>query len=58
VNDLLVHPDGVRGVDGTILSVTPQSAGWRYVGFEVLELSGGVTARRECGDRELCAVVV
>jgi 5-deoxy-glucuronate isomerase len=52
---LLVHP-GMPGGDGTILSVTPASAFWGYVGFEVL--SGEVAALRETADREVCIVVV
>jgi 5-deoxy-glucuronate isomerase len=43
--------------DGSIV-VTPQSAGWSYVGFEVLRLSPGERAERHTGDREACAVVV
>ena len=27
--------------DGTVLSVTPQSAGWSHVGFQVVKLSDG-----------------
>jgi 5-deoxy-glucuronate isomerase len=57
MSDLVVHPSAPFE-DGTILSVTPQSAGWRYVGFEVLALGAGLSARRECGDREVCIVVV
>jgi 5-deoxy-glucuronate isomerase len=37
--------------------VTPESAGWTYVGFEVLALDDDVAAR-ETGDRECCIVVV
>jgi 5-deoxy-glucuronate isomerase len=47
-------PDG----DGAILRVTPESAGWGHVGFEVLALAGGASAKRTTGDRELCVVVV
>jgi 5-deoxy-glucuronate isomerase len=36
--------------------VTPESAGWRYVGFEALELSG--VAERDCGGREVCVVAI
>lgn len=43
--------------DGAIL-VTPESAGWTYVGFEVLRLDEGERAERFTGDREVCAVVV
>ena len=38
--------------------VTPESAGWSYVGFEVLRLGAGESLARQTGDRELCLVVV
>jgi 5-deoxy-glucuronate isomerase len=38
--------------------VTPESAGWTYVGFEVLDLGGGERIERDTGDRECCVVVV
>jgi 5-deoxy-glucuronate isomerase len=44
--------------DGTLISVTPESAGWGHVGFEVLELGEAVVARRSTLGRELCVVVV
>jgi 5-deoxy-glucuronate isomerase len=40
------------------LRVSPESAGWRYVGFEVLELREGAVAQRDCGEREVCVVLV
>ena len=40
MSDLLVPP-APTGRDGTILAVTPESAGWRYVGFEVVALAAG-----------------
>ena len=47
-------PDG----DGTVLEVTPESAGWRYVGFRVVRLAAGQSyAHREEG-REACLVVL
>jgi len=57
MSDLLVQP-GPPAPDGTIMSVTPESAGWTYVGFEILALREGTPARRDTGDRELCAVIV
>jgi 5-deoxy-glucuronate isomerase len=39
-------------------AVTPESAGWTYVGFEPLLLEGGEPAERETGDRECCVVVI
>jgi 5-deoxy-glucuronate isomerase len=38
--------------------VTPESAGWTYVGFEVLQLRAGDARRLHTGERELCLVVV
>jgi 5-deoxy-glucuronate isomerase len=55
--NLLVHPTP-PAADGTILTVTPQSAGWSYVGYEAITLTGGATATRDTGDREVCVVVV
>ncbi len=37
-------------------TLTPERAGWRYVGFEVVRLGAGEELRRETGDRELCLV--
>jgi 5-deoxy-glucuronate isomerase len=47
VSSLLVQPP-----------VTPDSAGWSYVGFEVVRLRDGERLARETGERELCLVVV
>jgi 5-deoxy-glucuronate isomerase len=58
MTDLLVHPAELPAADGTLVSVTPESAGWGHVGFEVLELDNGVIARRSALGRELCVVVV
>jgi 5-deoxy-glucuronate isomerase len=56
--DLLVHPADTPADDGTLVTVTPESAGWGHVGFEVLELGEGVVANRSRLGRELCVVVV
>jgi 5-deoxy-glucuronate isomerase len=40
---------------GDVLRVTPESAGWRYVGFEAVRV--GETTR-DTGDREVCIVVI
>jgi len=39
-------------------SVTPENAGWSYVGFEVHDLRKGEVLRAETGDREVCIVMV
>jgi 5-deoxy-glucuronate isomerase len=44
--------------DGTVLEITPESAGWRYVGFRVVKLvAGKLHTGREEG-REACLVVL
>ena len=48
MSDLLVRPQRPRCA-GCVLEVTPASAGWRHVGFEVVRLAGGQTSRRRRG---------
>ena len=57
MSDLLVHPRTPEA-DGTVLRVTPESAGWGHVGFELLRLAPGAVARREANGRETCVVAV
>ena len=53
----LVHPHRPEP-DGRVLHVTPQSAGWTYVGFEVFDLAEGQTVARETGSTEQGLVLV
>jgi 5-deoxy-glucuronate isomerase len=52
----------VRGAapeaSGRLTTVTPESAGWRYVGFEAFRLAPGARLRRHFADRETCIVVL
>src|SRR5579875_2881265 len=57
VSELLVRASP-PATDGTLLRVTPASAGWRHVGFEVLELAPGRRAVRATDGQEVCVVVV
>ena len=43
---------------GGIQKITPESAGWKYVGFEVFMLKSGETLKQETGVREICLVLV
>ncbi|CAN5269495.1 5-deoxy-glucuronate isomerase [soil metagenome] len=52
---LLVRP---AGKSGRIVHVTPQSADWTYVGFDVWMLSAGEAAKGSSSDRETCLVFV
>jgi 5-deoxy-glucuronate isomerase len=54
----VIHAAAPGAADCSIVSVTPQSAGWRHVGFEVLALGSGVRARRQASQREVCIVVI
>jgi 5-deoxy-glucuronate isomerase len=54
VTKLVVHPHE-RDDDGCVVSVTPESAGWSYVGFAVYE-DAAVAQRSD--DRETCIVVL
>jgi 5-deoxy-glucuronate isomerase len=41
-----------------VVNITPQSAGWRHVGFRALRLGAGDTEHVATGARELCLVVL
>ena len=43
---------------GRIQKITPESAGWKYVGFEVFMLKSGESLKQETGVREVCLVLV
>ena len=53
--DLLRRP---FGTDGKTHEITPQSAGWRYVGFSEYRLRPGEKAAEITGDREVILVMV
>ena len=43
---------------GRVTHVTPQSAGWTYVGFDLHRLKPGETVSEATGNREVCLVFV
>ncbi len=53
--DLLVKP---QGISGKVHDITPASAGWSYVGFQLHRLAPGETASGTLGDAEAIVVVV
>jgi 5-deoxy-glucuronate isomerase len=57
MSELLVHASRAPG-NGSVTLVTPESAGWQYVGFEVIELGANQSSARTTGDSEVCVVVV
>ena len=55
MSDLLRKPFGTHG---EVHRITPESAGWRYVGFALHHLRAGETASDVTGDREIILVMV
>ncbi|MFO1036389.1 MAG: 5-deoxy-glucuronate isomerase [Geminicoccaceae bacterium] len=43
---------------GLVHRVTPESAGWGHVGFELWKLAAGQTIEAATGDREACLVLI
>jgi 5-deoxy-glucuronate isomerase len=54
---LLVRPQKADA-SGCIVRITPESAGWQYVGFEVFKLLPGKVLKPDTRGRELCIVLV
>ncbi len=54
--DLLAISDDKPDQDGTLIKVTPESAGWEYGGFEVLRLEAGRSVSRHTEGEEVCLV--
>ncbi|GGB33558.1 5-deoxy-glucuronate isomerase [Roseibium aquae] len=52
---LLIKPSAKAG---KVHHITPESAGWGYVGFGLYHLSAGETAREDTEDREVILVLV
>lgn len=57
MSKLLIHPR-LDDVDGIVQHITPETAGWGYVGFEAIDLAPGAVLSRPGDDKELCLVLV
>ena len=44
--------------NGLVHNITPENAGWRYVGFDLYRLSSGQSANGATRDREVIIVIV
>ena len=55
MSKLKIHP---RTETGRIVHVTPENAGWTYVGFDVWKLKPGETAAGGEPGREVCLVFI
>jgi 5-deoxy-glucuronate isomerase len=47
-----------RAERGKVTNITPQSAGWKHVGFEVHKLEKGESVSASTGEREVCLVLI
>jgi 5-deoxy-glucuronate isomerase len=57
MSPLLVRPHAPDAY-GSVLAVTPETAGWTHVGFEVLKLAAGAGYACVDSNRETCLVVM
>ena len=57
MSKLLVKPSA-PDANGRIHTITPASAGWTYVGFEVYRLKSGQSLRQQTEGREACIVML
>ncbi|WP_366654671.1 5-deoxy-glucuronate isomerase [Fodinicurvata sp. EGI_FJ10296] len=55
--DLLARPSP-PDANGRTLSITPESAGWTYVGFDLYRLEAGQTLERSTGEQEVLLVLI
>ncbi len=55
---LVVHSPAQPDPDGVLVEITPESAGWSYVGFVVYRLQRGERIVRSTAGREACVVML
>jgi 5-deoxy-glucuronate isomerase len=58
LSDVIVRSKNEPDANGSVVKVTPESAGWEYVGFEVLRLAAGETVKRSTDGEEVCLVPI
>ncbi|MEK8126594.1 5-deoxy-glucuronate isomerase [Paenibacillus filicis] len=58
MSELIVPSRKQPLADGNVLTITPESAGWTYVGFSVYKLEAGQTLKKATGDKEVCLVLL
>src|ERR1700677_2033134 len=54
----LLIQSGTPDATGRVLNITPESAGWRHIGFQVHRLAPTQIVRGGTGERETCLVVL
>jgi 5-deoxy-glucuronate isomerase len=55
---LRVRSNGAPDSDGRVVHITPESAGWRHVGFETFRLRAGQRIQRRAVAEEACVVML
>ena len=58
MSKLVLRRQSPSADDGHVMTVTPESAGWSYVGFDVHRLRRGAGIRRLTESREACIVLL
>ncbi len=58
MSNLIVKSKREPDSNASVVKVTPQSAGWEYVGFEVVKLDAGGVAERRADGVEVCLVPI
>jgi 5-deoxy-glucuronate isomerase len=58
MSGLVVRRRSAPGADGLLVSITRESAGWSYVGFDVFRLARGASLERATKQDEVCAVLL
>lgn len=58
MTELIVPSRKEPDEQGNILTVTPETAGWTYVGFEVFKLKEGQTLQRQTNETEVCIALL
>lgn len=58
MSNLIVPSRKQPDESGNMLSITPESAGWEYVGFKVFKLKAGQTLNQQTQHQEVCLVLL
>ncbi|MFM6282523.1 MAG: 5-deoxy-glucuronate isomerase, partial [Dolichospermum sp.] len=54
----LLQRANLSASDGKIHSITPETANWSYVGFDVYKIEAGATVSHETLGNEVCLVLI
>lgn len=59
MSDLIVSSKKKPDKDGNVLTITPETAGWKYVGFKVISLEmGQIFENKTLDNNEICVVLL